>query len=170
MRVGNHLYPGVIHFNTDSFDKCRFEGDGPLQLQGCSPKGMQIQDSIIPIERSNASFLFLVGSDDRNVNSEYFAQECFNRLCENNYSNAYEVISYSGTGHLLEPPYSPHCYASFHNSIMLPVAWGGDPKHHSLGQLNAWPKTINFLKHHIAHAHEGSHRGGKTAVHLNSKL
>lgn len=168
MRVGEHLYPGKPFTNMHYG---HIKDDGSVQLRALSfVQGKQFEKFGIPVERSNAAFLFIVGTDDQNINSEYVAQEFCQRLSKHSYSKPYEVSSYPGSGHLLEPPYSPHCYASFQHSSMLAMVWGGAVKHHSCGQVNAWNKTIEFFKHHIVQTGNLEDDGKNYTVHLRSHL
>lgn len=148
-RVGEHVYPGL---RVDFMYQCHIKDDGAVQIQAHAFEEQVLKKSVIPVERSNAAFLFLVSNDDRNMSSEYFAQECRHRLSKHGYSKPYEVSSYPGAGHLLEPPYSPYCYASFQHASMFAIVWGGTVKHHTFGQVKAWSKMIEFFKHHIAQA------------------
>ncbi|CAL4116917.1 unnamed protein product, partial [Meganyctiphanes norvegica] len=141
-RAGHELIPSLPYFDIS---KVRMHDDGIMETISSVPDSRLHPESVIPIERSNSAFLFLVGVDDRDLNSEFLAQEAFRRLKHNNYPNSYEVSSYPGTGHLLEPPYSAHCVASFQHSFMCPILWGGTAKHHCRGQEQAWLKMRHFL-------------------------
>ncbi|XP_042218789.1 acyl-coenzyme A thioesterase 1-like isoform X4 [Homarus americanus] len=102
-------------------------------------------ETIIPIEKADAHFLFLVGLGDKNWKSESFADQAIERLRKANCNN-YEIYRYPGAGHLLEPPYSPFSEASYHKMIRLPMLWGGSPRHHIRSQSQAWVTVLNFLR------------------------
>ncbi|XP_045112613.1 acyl-coenzyme A thioesterase 1-like isoform X2 [Portunus trituberculatus] len=168
MRVGEHLYPGIPFSNIHN---AHIKDDGSVCMRPLSADiAKQFEKFIVPVERSNAAFLFIVGIDDQNVNSEYTTQLLCQRLSKHSYSKPYKVLSYPGSGHLLEPPYSPHCYASFQHSSMIALVWGGTVKHHTCGQVNAWNKTIEFFKHHIAQTGNLEDLGKNSFVHLKSSL
>ncbi|KAI5607006.1 peroxisomal acyl-CoA thioesterase 2b like 3 [Silurus asotus] len=63
------------------------------------------------------------------------------------------VLSYPGTGHLIEPPYSPHCRASnfmlAESRTKVVVLWGGQTEPHSRAQEDSWHKTLAFLEQHL---------------------
>lgn len=148
LKVRDHLYPPLLFSN---FNGVRISDDGGVDVLNSSSDPRKYPESVLPIEQSQAAFLFLVGSDDRNTKSEFYAQLARQRLSEHGYSKCCEVSSYPGTGHLLEPPYSPHCFASFQHTYMLPVIWGGTAKHHTVGQEKAWSKMREFLWVHLVH-------------------
>ncbi|XP_063864231.1 acyl-coenzyme A thioesterase 3-like isoform X3 [Scylla paramamosain] len=168
MRVGEHLYPGMP---LNNIHNVHIKDDGSVQLRGIGRiKDKELEKFLIPVERSNAAFLFIASNDDRNINSEYFVQKFCQRLSKHSYPKSYEVSSHPGSGHLLEPPYSPHCYASFQHSSMIAMVWGGTVKHHTGGQINAWNKTIEFFKHHIVQTGNLEDGGKNSTVHLRSNL
>lgn len=62
------------------------------------------QKSLIPVERSDTAFLFLVGQDDHNWKSEFYAREASKRLQAHGKEKP-QIICYPETGHHIEPPY-----------------------------------------------------------------
>ncbi|XP_038640890.1 acyl-coenzyme A thioesterase 1-like isoform X2 [Scyliorhinus canicula] len=106
------------------------------------------KDCIIPIEKAKGHFLIVVGEDDKNWRTPFYAQQAIERLEENGKEN-YEFITYPEAGHLLEPSYFPFCSASFHRLVGQPVAWGGKMKPHALAQIDLWPKIQTFLRKHL---------------------
>ncbi|XP_047491952.1 acyl-coenzyme A thioesterase 1-like isoform X2 [Penaeus chinensis] len=101
-------------------------------------------ETIIPIEKADANFLFLVGNSDRNWKSVMYCDQAIERLKKAGRNN-YEVHSYELTGHLIEPPYSPFCLSSYHKIISGPILWGGVPKPHIRAQEEAWKTMLAFL-------------------------
>uniref|UniRef100_A0A8C4TDG6 Acyl-CoA thioesterase 21 n=2 Tax=Erpetoichthys calabaricus TaxID=27687 RepID=A0A8C4TDG6_ERPCA len=106
------------------------------------------QKSLIPIEQADCRFLFLVSEDDRNWNSPFFAEEAVKRLKAHGKDN-FEKVVYPMAGHYLEPPYFPHCTASLHMLVGMPVAWGGEAKSHAMAQIDMWERIDAFLKEHL---------------------
>lgn len=146
LRVGNELYHHVPLWDAAAL---RISDENIVMAENTNLHPNMLKDVVLPIEKSNAAYLFLVSSDDRDMKSELYAQDALKRLSEKGYTKHYEVSSYPGAGHLLEPPYSPHCRASLQHLQMLLLFWGGTSKYHTLGQENAWLKTIKFLWHHL---------------------
>ncbi|XP_063145926.1 acyl-coenzyme A thioesterase 1-like [Candoia aspera] len=103
------------------------------------------RQSLIPLEKAEGRFLFIVGMDDHNWKSEFFANEAANRLQAHGKEKP-EIICYPGTGHYIEPPYTPLCPASIHFLVRKPVIWGGEPRAHAAAQVDAW-KQIQIFFH-----------------------
>lgn len=119
--------------------------DNPLEHPGCK--------SLIPLERAEGRFLFIVGKDDRNWKSEFFATEASKRLQAHGKEKP-EIICYPGAGHYIEPPYMPLCPTSVHLLVGSPTKWGGEPKAHAAAQVDAWQQIQTFF-----HKHLGGHKG-----------
>ncbi|XP_072122191.1 acyl-coenzyme A thioesterase 1-like [Mobula birostris] len=133
-----------------SLDRARFLESNIIDISETTnnPRDEENKDCIIPLEKAEGHFLFVVGEDDKNWNTSLFAQQAIERLKENGKEN-YEILTYPKAGHLLEPCYFPFCYASFHQLAGLPVLWGGEMKEHSLAQIDLWPKIQMFLRKHL---------------------
>lgn len=106
------------------------------------------QKSFIPVERAECPFLFLVGQDDHNWKSEFYANEASKRLQAHGKAKP-QVICYPGTGHYIEPPYFPLCPASLHTIVGAPVIWGGEPRAHARAQVDAWQQLQTFFHKHL---------------------
>ncbi|XP_029454501.1 acyl-coenzyme A thioesterase 1-like isoform X2 [Rhinatrema bivittatum] len=104
--------------------------------------------SLIPVGKAEGQFLFIVGEDDRNWKSEFFARTASDLLLEHGKVKP-EIICYPGAGHYIEPPFFPLCSASIHFLVGLPTLWGGEPKAHSLAQDNSWQKIQDFFRKHL---------------------
>ncbi|XP_051004910.1 acyl-coenzyme A thioesterase 3 isoform X5 [Acomys russatus] len=104
--------------------------------------------SLIPVERSDTTFLFLVGQDDHNWRSEFYAREASKRLQAHGKEKP-QVICYPDTGHYIEPPYFPLCKASLHSLVGGPVIWGGQPRPHAMAQVDAWQQLQMFFRKHL---------------------
>ncbi|XP_076979111.1 peroxisomal succinyl-coenzyme A thioesterase-like [Tamandua tetradactyla] len=109
--------------------------------------------SMIPIEGAQGPILFIVGQDDHNWRSEFYAQTASERLQAHGRRKP-QVISYPGTGHYIEPPYFPMCPASLHKLLNKPVIWGGEPRAHSRAQVDAWKQILTFFHKHVGCAQE----------------
>ncbi|XP_068110311.1 acyl-coenzyme A thioesterase 1-like [Hyperolius riggenbachi] len=102
------------------------------------------RQSLIPIGNADCKFLFIVGEDDRNWNSTFYAQAAC-KLLEEQGKEKPEVVYYAKAGHYIEPPYFPLCKASMNKAAGFPVIWGGEPKAHSVAQVDSWQKIQAFL-------------------------
>ncbi|XP_059811029.1 acyl-coenzyme A thioesterase 1-like [Hypanus sabinus] len=148
---------GTLHYKnitlpglSVSLDQTRFLESNLVDISQVTnnPREEENKDCIIPLEKAEGNFLFVVGEDDKNWNTPLFAQQAIEQLKENGKEN-YEILTYPKAGHLLEPSYFPFCYASFHRLVGLPVIWGGEMKEHSLAQIDLWPKIQMFLRKHL---------------------
>ncbi|XP_054057206.1 acyl-coenzyme A thioesterase 1-like [Rissa tridactyla] len=104
--------------------------------------------SFIPLEKAECRFLFIVGQDDRNWKSEFFAVEGSKRLQAHGKEKP-EIVCYPGAGHYIEPPFFPMCAASMHLLVGKPVVWGGEPKAHCEAQVDAWQQIQAFFCKHL---------------------
>ncbi|EDL81470.1 rCG20735, isoform CRA_b [Rattus norvegicus] len=102
------------------------------------------QKSFIPVERSDTTFLFLVGQDDHNWKSEFYANEISKRLQAHGKEKP-QIICYPEAGHYIEPPYFPLCSAGMHLLVGANITFGGEPKPHSVAQLDAWQQLQTFF-------------------------
>ncbi|XP_042116831.2 acyl-coenzyme A thioesterase 5-like isoform X1 [Peromyscus maniculatus bairdii] len=139
------LPPLCIHEN-----RIRVTKDGLkdiLDVLNCPLEGPD-QKSIIPVERSDTAFLLIVGQDDRNWKSEFFANEISKRLQAHGKEKP-QIICYPQTGHDIEPPYFPWCKAYLHAYFNMPVVFGGEPRPHAMAQVDAWQKLQTFFHKHL---------------------
>lgn len=104
--------------------------------------------SMIPIDKAQGPILFIVGLDDHNWRSEFYAQLASDRLQAHGKEKP-QIISYPGAGHNIEPPYFPLCPASLHKLVDKPVLWGGEPRAHSKAQVDAWKQILTFFCKHL---------------------
>ena len=61
----------------------------------------------------------------------------------------FQVLYYPDAGHLIEPPYSTFCEASFHKLVGAAMLWGGEPKGHVKAQEDSWIAIREFLERKI---------------------
>nr|XP_023483843.1 LOW QUALITY PROTEIN: acyl-coenzyme A thioesterase 4 [Equus caballus] len=104
--------------------------------------------SMIPVDKAQGPILFIVGLDDHNWRSEFYAQLASDRLQAHGKEKP-QIISYPGAGHNIEPPYFPLCPASLHKLVDKPVLWGGEPRAHSKAQVDAWKQILTFFCKHL---------------------
>ncbi|XP_040083526.1 putative acyl-coenzyme A thioesterase 6 [Oryx dammah] len=104
--------------------------------------------SLIPLEKAQGPFLFIVGMDDHNWKSEVYARIASERLQAHGKDRP-QIIYYPGTGHCIDPPYFPFCRASVHAILGQPIFLGGEPKAHSNAQADAWQQIQTFFHKHL---------------------
>ena len=114
-----------------------------------NPLDDENKGSLIPIERATGRFLFVASEDDLNWDSKAYMDEMVERLKRHGREN-FESVSYPEAGHLMEPPYGPHCPSAFHGMLSFPVMWGGEPRAHAAAEVHLWKKIQNFLRTHLS--------------------
>ena len=122
----------------------------------CKPQGSKYP-AITPVENISCPVLLVFGTDDLNVNSGFAAGLIFNRLKCHGKEHLCSILRYPEAGHLIEPPYTPHCYASFSRisakwSGDTYLVWGGEMNAHAKAQEDAWPKILTFLRRNLQHS------------------
>ncbi|TSM52327.1 Acyl-coenzyme A thioesterase 1 [Bagarius yarrelli] len=107
----------------------------------------------VEMGRIKCPILLIVGEDDQNWPAAESAEDMKKMMDQAGNSHLLSVLSYPEAGHLIEPPYTPHCRAS---NFMLEetrekviVLWGGQTEPHSYAQEDSWYKTLAFLEQHL---------------------
>ncbi|KAM4854054.1 acyl-coenzyme A thioesterase 6 [Thomomys bottae] len=104
--------------------------------------------SLIPVEKAQGPFLFIVGMDDHNWKSAFYAQIASERLHAHGKDRP-QIVYYPETGHCIDPPYFPPCTASVHAVLGEAVFYGGELKAHSRAQEDAWLQIQIFFQKHL---------------------
>ncbi|XP_072272544.1 acyl-coenzyme A amino acid N-acyltransferase 1-like [Pyxicephalus adspersus] len=112
------------------------------------PRKPEYQDSLYPVERARGPILFLVGENDQNYDSLFFAKEALARANKFGKKDVY-LRSFPAAGHLLEPPGSPFCPVSLSSFFPLPLTWGGELLPHCRAQEECWIETLDFLRKNV---------------------
>jgi len=112
---------------------------------------------ITPVENISCPVLLVFGTGDLNVNSDFATELIFNRLKAHGKEHLCSILRYPEAGHLIEPPYTPHCYVSFAGITAKwsgdnYLVWGGETNAHAKAQEDAWPKILNFLRKNLQHS------------------
>ena len=95
-------------------------------------------------KRQNVSYLYIAGLDDEDCPSEYFCNLADRLLKSENHPN-FTTLRYPGAGHLIEPPYIPHCPEAYFNGFKAYLRYGGKPLPHCRAQEHSWAKQLEFL-------------------------
>ncbi|GAB5579966.1 bile acid-CoA:amino acid N-acyltransferase isoform X2 [Prionailurus iriomotensis] len=104
--------------------------------------------SVLPIEKAQGAILFIVGDGDECLNSREYAEQALDQLRSHGRNNG-RMLVYPGAGHLIEPPYTPLCYASPHRFSSGILLWGGDPVAHAAAQEHSWGEIQKFFREHL---------------------
>ena len=96
------------------------------------------------VENIKGELLLVVGEDDQILDPLMHRDAIVGRCVR--HGKPIKVLSYPGTGHLIEPPYAPPCFMSFHTTLGRYVSWGGTTVEHAYAQEDYWKHAIKFLK------------------------
>ncbi|XP_028912014.1 bile acid-CoA:amino acid N-acyltransferase [Ornithorhynchus anatinus] len=152
----NIILEGVHKYQDDciqaplpSLEKIRVERFGLISMydsiEMIREKGGR---NALPVEKFQGHILFIVGEDDKNYNSKAFAEAAMEQLKKHG-KNSGKLLSYPGAGHLIEPPYSPLCFASWNAIFKFPLVWGGKYISHATAQEHSWREIQKFFRHHL---------------------
>ncbi|NWT63354.1 ACOT5 thioesterase, partial [Erythrocercus mccallii] len=104
--------------------------------------------SLIPLEKAEAQFLFIVGQDDRVVKSEYYATEV-GKLLQAQGKGNFQILSCPGTGHCIDPPFFPLYPIGSHPVFQKRAVLGGELRPYSKAQVHAWSQIQAFFKKYL---------------------
>ena len=110
--------------------------------------------ALTQVENITCPVLLVSGTGDLNVNSDFTVKFIIDRLKEHGKEHLCTNLRYPEAGHIIEPPYSPLCYASYNRATENLwggpyLVWGGEMKAHARAQEDAWPKILSFLQKHL---------------------
>ncbi|XP_078693766.1 acyl-coenzyme A amino acid N-acyltransferase 1-like [Branchiostoma floridae x Branchiostoma belcheri] len=100
------------------------------------------------VEKADCPIMFVAGEDDLIVKAVFFANQVIARMKAHGKTN-YTLLRYPGTGHLIEPPYTPHCGLFYHGVFRWFMLAGGEPKSHAAAQEDSWHKILHFFRTHV---------------------
>ncbi|XP_071941838.1 acyl-coenzyme A amino acid N-acyltransferase 1-like isoform X2 [Antedon mediterranea] len=146
------LYKGE-HLPFVSYDVNQFkiENNEIRVLNGISDQlNNATEETVIPIEKSKADFLFIAGEDDQILTTRDSAFKLAERLSKHGH-HKHEVVLYPGTGHLIDPGLLPVSNKTRHpmSGEMLLVS-GGQLNDHAKAQQHSWQKIKEFFKNTLA--------------------
>jgi dienelactone hydrolase len=115
-------------------------------------------DAAIPVERIKGPILFVTGTEDGIWPCSTMVDRAMERLQQHGFRFATEHVRYEGAGHaILMPPYrvgpieNPWPRESYHQPQWMqsdspPLILGGAAEANRLARIDAWPRTLKFLK------------------------
>ncbi|XP_014674552.1 PREDICTED: acyl-coenzyme A amino acid N-acyltransferase 1-like [Priapulus caudatus] len=137
---GNSIHSQYIKYGGESFANSRMP-DLSQDVHIHHPEGVTYAeyaqdfhaDQLIALEHAPAQILFVISEDDKAVMGVKENTASTERMLRHGRDN-HEMCVYPGAGHLVEPPYSPLCKTSYHATMGVHMAWGGELKAHSFAQ------------------------------------
>ncbi|MED6270896.1 hypothetical protein CHARACLAT_014831 [Characodon lateralis] len=107
----------------------------------------------VNVAKINCPLLLVNGCDDQYWCAVETADDISNTMNAAGKGHLVTRLDYADTGHLIEPPFSPHCAAGsviLHSSNEKVIqAYGGKTKPHSHAQEDSWTKILSFLQYHL---------------------
>ncbi|XP_010293899.1 PREDICTED: putative acyl-coenzyme A thioesterase 6, partial [Phaethon lepturus] len=104
--------------------------------------------SLIPLEKAEAQLVFITGQDDHIIESEYYATEACKLLQAQGKEN-FQILSYPGTGHCIDPPFFPLYTIGKHPVFHKWAVLGGELRAYSKAQAHAWPQIQAFFNKYL---------------------
>ncbi len=109
--------------------------------------------SSIPFWNTNAPFLYVASGDDHCIDSYMHGQKALESLAARGKGGNFKLLHYPQMGHLTDLPYSSVATSDANPGLKSRehrMYYGGDDfEAHSLGQEDAWKKTIEFYEHSL---------------------
>ena len=109
-------------------------------------------NAAIKVENIQGDILLIYGADDQSWMAEKMVGKIRSRLRKYGKESCCTVRCYPGTGHLIEPPYTPPCHFSYHKTYRMTAAWGGQPRQQALAQEDSWQSILKFFSTKLAAA------------------
>ncbi|XP_078275713.1 bile acid-CoA:amino acid N-acyltransferase-like isoform X1 [Rhinoraja longicauda] len=142
---------------NEATDKIRFTEDGVMIWKYISFPFPNASKFILPVDKIRCPLMIICGEDDQNCPAVESADEIKKMMKAAGNDHLLTTISYPQTGHLIEPPYSPHFritkfkIQSLNKTVR--VLWGGTTKPHADAQEDSWKKILAFLEKHLVNEH-----------------
>ncbi|CAI5636441.1 unnamed protein product [Oreochromis niloticus] len=156
----NHYYPARGSTVTSKFEgvtrqlsKARVNEDNQVIWKDVALEFITDPSNIAEVGRINCPTLLVNGCDDQNWPTVETAEDVARLMREAGKEHLLSRLAYPDTGHLIEPPFSPHFRAttfvmrSSKEKVIL--LWGGQTKPHSDAQEDSWRKILSFLQFHL---------------------
>ena len=150
-----YRYKGKLSNMFDYSRKSIKTTDEGIIIRYCAQTFKEIIDpsaelpALIPVENITCPVLLGFGTEDMNMDSESSSGFIFNRMKAVGKGSLCTLLRLPGAGHLIDPPHSPLCYASYSIYFKTFVVWGGEAKSHALGQEIYWERILIFLKQNL---------------------
>uniref|UniRef100_A0A3B5Q2D1 Acyl-CoA thioesterase 15 n=1 Tax=Xiphophorus maculatus TaxID=8083 RepID=A0A3B5Q2D1_XIPMA len=107
----------------------------------------------VDVAKINCPLLLVNGCDDQNWCAVETADDISKTMNAAGKGHLLTRLDYPETGHLIEPPFSPHCPAGniimYSSNQKVIQRYGGKTKPHSDAQDDSWRKILSFLRHHL---------------------
>ncbi|XP_070848319.1 peroxisomal succinyl-coenzyme A thioesterase-like isoform X1 [Chaetodon trifascialis] len=156
---GSHIYPsgksrkGINHLLLTKLNKVRLDENNHHIWRDVGRAIFHTPSNQVDVGKVNCPMLLVNGLDDQNWPTVESAEDMAEKMNAVGKGHLLTRLEYPDTGHLIEPPFSPHFRAT--NFIVeatkekVIMLWGGQTKPHSDAQEDSWRKILAFLQHHL---------------------
>ncbi|XP_048410100.1 peroxisomal succinyl-coenzyme A thioesterase-like isoform X2 [Stegostoma tigrinum] len=150
---GTNILPELLK------DRCKikFTEDGSMIWRNVPLPFPDDPKQMIQVDKIRCPLMLIFGEDDQNWPAHESAVEIRKILKAAGKEHLLTTLSYPQTGHLIEPPYSPHFRESKFKVLpadkAVTILWGGQAKPHSDAQEDSWKKILVFLEEHLVFQH-----------------
>ncbi|KAM3588164.1 uncharacterized protein V6R79_023117 [Siganus canaliculatus] len=152
---GGHLYPpggnlaelGQVMFSRQDLLRLDEHGNQVWRHMGLAT----LDDSAnkVDVLKIKCPMMLIVGDDDQSWPTVEYAADMAQTMKAAGKEQLLTVVQYPDTGHLIEPPFSPHFRATnffaSDSRDRVSLLWGGQTKPHSDAQEDSWKKMLSFL-------------------------
>uniref|UniRef100_A0A8C6V3Z5 Uncharacterized protein n=1 Tax=Neogobius melanostomus TaxID=47308 RepID=A0A8C6V3Z5_9GOBI len=128
-----------------------FDAKGQVMFKEVSRPDNILPENVVEMEKLSCPVLFIVGEDDTSAASTENADLLEETLKAADKGHLFTRLSYTGAGHLIEPPYAPNARVSLWRvkPKKLFTLWGGHVAPHAAAQEDTWRKMLEFMDTHL---------------------
>uniref|UniRef100_A0A3P9QDK0 Acyl-coenzyme A thioesterase 1-like n=1 Tax=Poecilia reticulata TaxID=8081 RepID=A0A3P9QDK0_POERE len=143
-------HPQVI---PDRFNKIRVDENNHQIWRDVGLALLKEPSMKVDVAKINCPLMLVNGCDDQNWCSVETADDISKTMDAAGKGHLLTRLDYPDTGHLIEPPFSPHCVAGnfmvYSSNEKVIQRYGGKTKPHSDAQDDSWRKILSFLRRHL---------------------
>ncbi|XP_044041242.1 peroxisomal succinyl-coenzyme A thioesterase-like isoform X2 [Siniperca chuatsi] len=156
---GNHCFPpgetlrGIHQVLLENFHKVRVDENNHHIWRDMGLALISDPSKKVDVGKINCPVLLVNGLDDQNWPTVESSEDIAQMMRAAGKEHLLTRVQYPGTGHLIEPPYSPHFratkFAMDSTKEKVILLWGGQTKPHADAQEDSWRKILAFLQQHL---------------------
>lgn len=126
--------------------------DEGVILRYCMPSAKEYTlpsaelSAVTPVERITCPVLLVYGTDDLLIDTDFTVSQISVQLKSAGKESLCTIMRFPGAGHLIEPPYTPLCHATYMKVFKEHWVMGGEPKSHAFAQETSWQKILYFFQ------------------------
>uniref|UniRef100_A0A9J8AR41 Uncharacterized protein n=1 Tax=Cyprinus carpio carpio TaxID=630221 RepID=A0A9J8AR41_CYPCA len=149
----SELFELMKRLDTETMNKLCVNEDNQVIYRNLI-LSLPCQSAKVDVGRIKCPLLLVNGDDDQTFPVVESAEDMAMMMEKAGNRHLLEILMYPDTGHLIEPPYSPHFRATNYKlewkNERIVMLWGGQTKPHAYAQEDAWKKILAFLWQHLS--------------------